>query len=99
MASAKISPTMRVAAGTLLAIFVVWLATASAYWAGTFSWQWRWTEVGLFGGLALGVLSIATWPFKTVTARIVGMLVFAIVLFPALFLTGLLTACSYGDCL
>jgi hypothetical protein len=99
MPIAKVSPVIRVAIGTLLALFVVWLATASAYWTGTFSWQWRWTEIGLFGGLAIGVLAFATWPFKTIAARLMGMLVFAIVLFPALFLTGLLTACSFGDCL
>jgi hypothetical protein len=99
MASAKIPRAAYTAVGIFLAFFVVWLATASAYWTNPFSLQRAWTEIGRFTGLVIGILAIAAWPFKAMGARIVSMIVFGMFLYVALMFTGLLTACSYGDCL
>ena len=84
---------------TTFALAVVWLSTASAYWSGTIASSWPWTTPGLIAGVVLGTAAISSYPFKSVSTRAIGTIIFFAGLCIAVFFTGLLTACSFGDCI
>ncbi|GMW07610.1 MAG: hypothetical protein AMXMBFR8_24060 [Nevskiales bacterium] len=99
MAIVNIRAALGVLVVTLFALAIVWLSTASAYWSGTIASSWPWTTPALIAGVLLGTAAISSYPFRSVVTRIVGTVLFFSGLCVAVFFTGLLTACSFGDCL
>ena len=99
MAIVNIRAAFGVLVVTLFALTIVWLSTASAYWAGTIASSWPWTIPGDIAGVLLGTAAIFSYPFKSVVTRVVGTAILFVGLCVAVFFTGLLTACSFGDCL
>lgn len=99
MATVNIKAAFGVFAATLLALAIVWLSAASAYWSGRLVSDWPWAGPGLIAGVLIGLVAIANYPFKSRFSRVIGIAIFLVCLLTAVLYTALLTACSYGDCL
>ena len=81
------------------ALVAVWLGTAAAYWSGTVAANSPLTTASLIVAGLLALAAIASYPFERAVFRAVGTLLYVAAFGTAAFFTGLITACSFGDCL
>jgi hypothetical protein len=82
--------------GVLVAIALSWGCTVVIYLPESPSWLWPIRSIGVWVAVAVGVFSIAAYPFKTSYGRKTGVILAAIV-GTLVLLTSIITASSYGN--
>jgi hypothetical protein len=80
--------------GILVAILLSWASTVVLYLPGSYSWLWPVRTVGVWVALAVGVFSVAAYPFKAGTGRIIGVIIAAVV-GAVVILTSIVTAGTF----
>ena len=88
-------PVIWVIVGVFVAIALAWACTAVLYLPESPSWLWPVRTVGVWVAVAVGVFSVAAYPFKTRGGRATGVILAAIV-GAAVVLTSIITASNLG---
>jgi len=88
-------PVVWVIVGVLAAIALSWACTAVSYLPERPSWLWPIRTVGVWVAVAVGVISVAAYPFKTRSGRATGVILAAIV-GTVVLLTSIITASNLG---
>ena len=82
--------------GVLVAIALSWGCTAVLYLPGSPSWLWPIRTFGIWVAVAVGIGSVAAYPFKTSYGRKTGVILAAII-GTVVLLTSIITASYYGN--
>ena len=82
--------------GVLVAIALSWGCTVVLYLPGSPSWLWPIRSFGIWVAVAVGIGSVAAYPFKTSYGRKTGVILAAII-GTLVLLTSLITASYYAN--
>jgi len=82
--------------GFLVAIALSWGCTVVLYLPGSPSWLWPIRSIGIWIAVAVGIFSVAAYPFKTSYGRKAGVILAAIV-GTLVLLASIITASYYGN--